>query len=495
MSKAAPPPSASHPPPPYFPSAQRSLTRSPKPSSPFKFSFGAPGRQSPKPRAQPTGGGQAKELALAKVVAHLATTRRVEIVQVDAESDNAWPLPVPCHPDELPLGENSVKRGKRKEPTLEEVARLCSQHHQSAYSCSKWGQQGSPNRYHPLSVVAPDHTAEIMSSQAKLEISLLENDGIVYASRNPSPSSSSSSSMSMSDASSIIEPASLTNSQHSHGVFTAEPANMSTVSLALTEPEPEDDRSVGTQSSLWTVDSDVVWFDARTATDMDVDEQPSAMATSLGAFTATRDFAAEEGLEGVPCGPCAGDKRTAVAVSEWEQEEEKRRRIKEAMDEPLVRAKELDVQAVATTNAAPLRHPVKTSATHPINISPFLPLEVLPVVTAACVPLQDGSLITTPRSSNLDVSGLILSQPAQYPYKLPAIGEDPSPHHQLEELQRQRRPAELGVAVGNLLLSSCPGKKVRLAGPVKGRGAICRDLATDLQRIRSEGVGCIVWFV
>ena len=67
-------------------------------------------------------------------------------------------------------------------------------------------------------------------------------------------------------------------------------------------------------------------------------------------------------------------------------------------------------------------------------------------------------------------------------------------------------------ALGNLYLSSCPGKKgganviaafehgfinnvikVRLTGPVRGRGAICRDLKQDLRRIKALGVGCIVW--
>ncbi|KAI0051257.1 phosphatases II [Auriscalpium vulgare] len=46
--------------------------------------------------------------------------------------------------------------------------------------------------------------------------------------------------------------------------------------------------------------------------------------------------------------------------------------------------------------------------------------------------------------------------------------------------------------LGNLLLSSCPGKKVRLTGPVRGRGAVCRDLKQDLRRIKALGVGCIV---
>ncbi|PCH43841.1 phosphotyrosine protein [Wolfiporia cocos MD-104 SS10] len=48
------------------------------------------------------------------------------------------------------------------------------------------------------------------------------------------------------------------------------------------------------------------------------------------------------------------------------------------------------------------------------------------------------------------------------------------------------------VALGNLFLSSCPGKKVRLDGPVKGRCGVCRDLRKDLQRIRGMDVACIV---
>ncbi|CEH14219.1 phosphatases ii [Ceraceosorus bombacis] len=47
-------------------------------------------------------------------------------------------------------------------------------------------------------------------------------------------------------------------------------------------------------------------------------------------------------------------------------------------------------------------------------------------------------------------------------------------------------------SMGNMLLSSCPGKKVRLTGPVRGRGAICRDLGLDLKRIRGLGVGVVV---
>ncbi|KAG1769322.1 phosphatases II, partial [Suillus occidentalis] len=46
--------------------------------------------------------------------------------------------------------------------------------------------------------------------------------------------------------------------------------------------------------------------------------------------------------------------------------------------------------------------------------------------------------------------------------------------------------------LGNLMLSSCPGKKVRLTGPVRGRSAVYRDLDADLRRISQAGARCIV---
>jgi len=51
------------------------------------------------------------------------------------------------------------------------------------------------------------------------------------------------------------------------------------------------------------------------------------------------------------------------------------------------------------------------------------------------------------------------------------------------------------MGFGNLALSSCPGKKVRLSGPVRGRSAIDRDIDLDFQRLRSCGISLVVWWV
>ncbi|KAF8160989.1 protein-tyrosine phosphatase-like protein [Crassisporium funariophilum] len=48
------------------------------------------------------------------------------------------------------------------------------------------------------------------------------------------------------------------------------------------------------------------------------------------------------------------------------------------------------------------------------------------------------------------------------------------------------------LTIGNLFLSSCPGKKLRLDGPVKGRSGVRRDLQTDMKRMKDMGTGCII---
>lgn len=54
-----------------------------------------------------------------------------------------------------------------------------------------------------------------------------------------------------------------------------------------------------------------------------------------------------------------------------------------------------------------------------------------------------------------------------------------------EQPMRQQR-------IGNMYLSSCPGKKVRLNGPERGRSSVCRDLQMDLLRYRAMGIRAIV---
>ena len=91
----------------------------------------------------------------------------------------------------------------------------------------------------------------------------------------------------------------------------------------------------------------------------------------------------------------------------------------------------------------------------------------------------------------------------ELPQRLANLAADPEYYQILQVCGRQliRLPPAIALgaqdpsdslklsapAIGNLLLSSCPGKKVRLDGPIQGRIGICRDLKRDLERFRDMG--------
>ncbi|KAJ3752215.1 protein-tyrosine phosphatase-like protein, partial [Lentinula raphanica] len=89
---------------------------------------------------------------------------------------------------------------------------------------------------------------------------------------------------------------------------------------------------------------------------------------------------------------------------------------------------------------------------------------------------------TTFHSNGSSVSLSITLNPLQAEAQLPSLDSIPAPSS----------TATPSFLLGNLFMSSCPGKKVRLKGPVKGRSGVCRDLPADLQRMKDLGVGCVV---
>ncbi|RUS16625.1 hypothetical protein BC937DRAFT_90987 [Endogone sp. FLAS-F59071] len=112
----------------------------------------------------------------------------------------------------------------------------------------------------------------------------------------------------------------------------------------------------------------------------------------------------------------------------------------------------------------------KNSSTHPINISWMIPDEYIPFVSVTRLP------------DSVDLFDL-LATPAAFEHEARRISEALSSP---EAIQRA------GGLLGNLALSSCPGKKVRLSGPVRGRASINRDLDLDFQRLRSFGITTVV---
>ncbi|RUS35002.1 protein-tyrosine phosphatase-like protein [Jimgerdemannia flammicorona] len=112
----------------------------------------------------------------------------------------------------------------------------------------------------------------------------------------------------------------------------------------------------------------------------------------------------------------------------------------------------------------------KNSLTHPINISWMIPDEHIPYLTATRLP------------ENIDLFDL-LTNPAAYELEAGRIAD---------ALASADTTKRMGGFIGNLALSSCPGKKVRLNGPVRGRASINRDLDLDFQRLRSFGITTVV---
>ncbi|GAA6049257.1 hypothetical protein JCM3770_005908 [Rhodotorula araucariae] len=120
---------------------------------------------------------------------------------------------------------------------------------------------------------------------------------------------------------------------------------------------------------------------------------------------------------------------------------------------------------------------VKTSVSHPINISPLVPPDLLQYLSShlstpctGTVPsyLHPGEPFVLRSSAATDLLSVTTAYAAS-PGSLPPVDVAP-------------------LALGNFVLSSCPGKKVRMNGEPKqgGRGAICRDVLLDLRRARDD---------
>ncbi|KAF8230137.1 phosphatases II [Tricholoma matsutake] len=119
-------------------------------------------------------------------------------------------------------------------------------------------------------------------------------------------------------------------------------------------------------------------------------------------------------------------------------------------------------------------HFLKTSSSHPINVSFLFPLDN---------PLSVSEFHTKSRLNPVLHSFPTTGTSSCDPILAPSVSRHPPNHVPLPPPP---------FSVGNLFLSSCPGKKVRLQGSREGRSGVCRDLDTDLKRIKGLGVGCIV---
>jgi hypothetical protein len=422
---------------------------------------------------------------------------------------------------------------------IHECARLCSQFPQSGYNLAKWGPNGAKTYYEPQSSANPDHVRSVMQRQAELERHVREHSGSFFpclrsrdscgdSDTDPSidsydsslPSPTASTLLSTDEALAALTAANLRAAMASPLLDGGLP-NASQISLLLTASP----KSIKGQRSLAELDmlASSMHLSRDESMDVDIDADLVASQTSIDGAIPTRQriLPPTRPIRAQSC----GSKRPLMVPGEG-LEEEKRRKVDEAMvmeeavdtgvimpprhatvsHNPRMSASTPDLcsarsvaaaaAAAGTDSPAVFGHVVKTSDTHPIIISPFFPDQLLPILAQHLVVPPPSGLWSTNipllLRSDIDVPSLLLSfappAPMSHPSGSGTAAIVPSPVQSSFD-QRWRTP----TTVGNLLLSSCPGKRLRMEGPVKGRGPVCRDLATDLRRIKGEGVGCVVW--
>ncbi|KJA27765.1 hypothetical protein HYPSUDRAFT_197926 [Hypholoma sublateritium FD-334 SS-4] len=181
--------------------------------------------------------------------------------------------------------------------------------------------------------------------------------------------------------------------------------------------------------------------------------------------------------------------------------------------------------------------PLKTSLTHPINISCIIPADLVDLMSShALLSPAAPTLLDIPPPFTLDRLSVVRDARFQMPpppyffakqthfrtrsdvtdalqaaissgmdsganreprvsvslsMSIPTLPMDPTIRPPNNIFRPPTRDPSL-FTIGNLFLSSCPGKKVRLDGPVKGRSGVRRDVETDMRRMKELGVGCIV---
>lgn len=433
-------------------------------------------------------------------------------------------IPRPTQEELAQLDANAALARKREWAEAEqrrvtECARLCSQWPQSGYNQSKWGPNGAKAYYSPQSLANPDWVAAVMQRQADLEQHLKSNAATYFTCRRDregSLSDDGSDRSSESYASSQSSPTTSTQFELEQRTIADLKAAMD--STIMVDPTSEQQVHLASQPSQTSLPLDASTGSLRGS--RSISELNALSISSIPAKDVqAMDIDLVDGGQMLEPEPepvrtrheraqSCGSKRPLKLANEVE--EEKRRKVDEAMvveeavssgvimpSQPAMVDKtgqnrtlssstpDLIAAHAAAAQAhgpAMFGHVVKTSDTHPIIISPFFPTDLLSTLAAHLI-RQPAGQAKTPMmlGSSVDVPSLLLARTPATPQSLP-----PSPVRSDLRINTGSKP------LGNLLLSSCPGKRLRMEGPVKGRAPVCRDLETDLRRIKNEGVGCLV---
>ncbi|KAI0790681.1 hypothetical protein C8Q75DRAFT_760191 [Abortiporus biennis] len=406
---------------------------------------------------------------------------RDETLQKRYEPDN-----LPSATEQLNTGELESKLPTSEEILLAQLGHLASLHHASEYSLMKYGPKGAPLTYIPMCIYMPDYVRELREHQARLashrawwqcqrrnesevRISQQHIKGIPSLRR---PYSSCDLEEELRHAiSSPLEPRKAFSSPRDPNLKTSttHPINMSTiippellefVSARLSRAERGSAVMFNVAPAAYL--HDLVIYSKRNC---QVQRPSSIIPSAASANTQALDF-----LSKGPPQPVVPSLVTFL------------------LNQPLFRRSPTvmssrgiinDLTPVNARSTTP--HPrsaVEASAVRSRSKSPKPKRQYMMFTT------QD-----TPNSllSSSSVVDMALTLPKTH-ISMPLL-KSPSPVKASFSGPAARSRL---VSLGNLYLSSCPGKKVRLNGASNGRSAVCRDLAQDLRRVKESGIRCIV---
>ncbi|KAF8891678.1 protein-tyrosine phosphatase-like protein [Infundibulicybe gibba] len=340
-----------------------------------------------------------------------------------------------------------------------QFARLASQHHNSEYNRIKFGPQGCPVRYIPLSIHLPDQFKELLIRQMECKepqswwpcitdnLEPLKNHPVIVLGPCGAPNP--------------------INVQKELSTAIAE-----SLSTRIPRPPPRRSRQLKTSAThpinisslippelLPLISSHLLMsFTPPTI----FETNPSFRLDRL-ALSHQQPYPRSHPVPSAPPLPVPfviGHLRTRSSVTEALQ------------------------AAINSTINSPACPPLICTNTNPPSVSalprsnPKPPHPVMPASSNLCPPKH-------PRSAPPTVSEFIFA-------KVDRLDEKICSHAPVHAGPAPNTSPLTPFLIGNMFLSSCPGKKVRLQGPTRGRTGVCRDLAMDMQRIKELGVGCIV---
>ncbi|KAF5389368.1 hypothetical protein D9757_004372 [Collybiopsis confluens] len=370
------------------------------------------------------------------------------------------------------LTHNTPPDGNSNEAVItavEQIARLASQHHVSEYSRLKYGPSGHPGKYIPLSLRAPQAFQELREKQAECSIAQTWWLSEKPTGKNPpillGPSGAS-------DAASLV----------SDGLARQ-------LSAALDEQLPQ---TATNESPIRQLSNGSQIHIIKTSASHPINISAIIPHEILHLLSSHLMFVASTvSLDTIPIVFEISDPFTLDRFI--------------LSQSTLPRSSRIPTPALPPEPLNPLvctRSHVTEALQAAINsgIKSFTTLVEYEAEPAASFPSSKTDPVSGPLADSMSTTGSFDLEPVDLPSEATSESGPPTNAELQAEAQLPSIEAVIpqspntapSFVLGNLFLSSCPGKKVRLEGPVQGRSGLRRDLPTDLQRMKDLGVGCVV---